>query len=69
MQSKYIATRLPPLRVHVNMPQQSSVTLEEVRTADDFVKKLNKLELPNQLAAVLEDPLLQRLLALRPSGG
>lgn len=35
---------------------------------DDFVKKLDKLELPSQLAAVLEDPLLQKLLTLNPSG-
>jgi len=39
-----------------------------VRNADDFVRKLDKLELPNQLAAVLDDTLLQNLLALRPSG-
>ena len=47
---------------------QSSITLEEVQNARDFVKKLDRLELPSQLAAVLEDPLLQKLLALRPSG-
>jgi len=45
------------------------VTLEEVRNVDDFVRKLHELELPNQLAAVFEDSLLEKLLALRPSGG
>lgn len=32
-----------------------------------FVDKMDKLELPNQLVAVLADPLLQKLLLLRPS--
>jgi centromere protein I len=50
------------------MKHQSSVTLEDVRNVDDFVEKLDRLELPNQLAAVLDDPLLQNLLSLRPSG-
>lgn len=35
---------------------------------DDFVARLDKLELPNQLAAAIEDPLLQRLLDLKLSG-
>lgn len=47
---------------------KASVTLEEVENVDDFVSKLDKLELPNQLVAVLEDPLLQKLLLLKPSG-
>ncbi|RKL11432.1 hypothetical protein BFJ68_g8268 [Fusarium oxysporum] len=34
----------------------------------DFVKNLDKLELPNQLVAVLADPLLQKLMLLRPDG-
>lgn len=34
----------------------------------DFVKKLDKLEMPNQLVAVLEDPLLRKLISLKPSG-
>lgn len=44
---------------------QSSVTLEEIGNVDDFVARLEKLELPNQLAAVIEDPLLQKLLDLK----
>jgi centromere protein I len=43
------------------------VALEDVQDVDDFVQKLDQLELPSQLAAVLEDPLLQKYLALRPS--
>ena len=44
------------------------MTLEEVRDMDDFVNKLHKLELPSQMVAVLDDKLLQNLLALRPDG-
>ncbi|KAI5803123.1 Mis6-domain-containing protein [Geopyxis carbonaria] len=46
---------------------ETSVTLEEVKDANDFVEKLDRLELPNQMAAILQDGLLQKLLALRPS--
>ncbi|CCX06676.1 Similar to Centromere protein I; acc. no. Q8AYS7 [Pyronema omphalodes CBS 100304] len=53
--------------VHTFGAIESTVTLEEVQNADDFVQKLDKLELPNQLAAVLEDPLLQQLVALKPT--
>jgi len=42
--------------------------LEEVEDVSDFVKKLDKLEMPNQLVAALEDPLLRKLIALKPSG-
>lgn len=34
---------------------------------DDFVRKLEKIELPNQVISVLSDPLLQKYLALKPS--
>ena len=46
---------------------QDAVTLEEIENATGFVKDLDKLELPNQLVAVLADPLLQKLMLLRPS--
>jgi centromere protein I len=46
--------------------QQDTLTLEEVHDVDSFVLGLEKVELPNQLAAVLADPLLQKLVALRP---
>lgn len=34
---------------------------------DDFVRKLEKIELPNQLVAVIGDPLLQKFLQLKSS--
>jgi hypothetical protein len=40
--------------------------LEEIDNADAFVKNLEKIELPTQLMAVMADPLLQKLLLLRP---
>ena len=48
------------------MSALNSVTLEEIENVDGFVKKLETLELPNQLIAVLGDPLLQKLLLLKP---
>ncbi|TGZ84040.1 Mis6-domain-containing protein [Ascodesmis nigricans] len=54
-------------RVSTYQAVESSVTLEEVQSAQDLVAKLYKLELPNQLAAALDSPVLQRLLLLRPS--
>ncbi|KAH8149893.1 uncharacterized protein LAJ45_06045 [Morchella importuna] len=53
--------------VHTFHATEASVTLEEVENVDDFVNKLDKLELPNQLVAALEDPLLRKLLQLKPS--
>ncbi|OAA77595.1 Mis6 domain-containing protein [Akanthomyces lecanii RCEF 1005] len=50
-----------------NMGGKDSVTLEEIENVQSFVDKMDKLELPNQLVAVLADPLLQKLLLLRPS--
>ncbi|TWU73851.1 hypothetical protein ED733_005491 [Metarhizium rileyi] len=52
------------LTSHAN---EDSVTLEEVEDVSSFVAKMDKLELPNQLVAVLADPLLQKLLILRPN--
>lgn len=45
---------------------QRSVTLEDITNVDAFVGRLEKIELPNQLIAVLADPLLQKLLLLKP---
>lgn len=42
------------------------MTLEEVENAKELAQSLEKLELPNQLVAVLADPLLQKLVLLRP---
>ncbi|KAB5563217.1 Mis6-domain-containing protein [Coniochaeta sp. 2T2.1] len=47
--------------------QENSVTLEEIDNADSFVRNLEKIELPSQLVAVLADPLLQKLMLLRPN--
>lgn len=41
--------------------------MEEIENAVGFVKSIDKLELPSQLVAVLADPLLQKLMVLRPS--
>jgi centromere protein I len=40
--------------------------LEEIDSAETFVKQLDKIELPTQLVAVFADPLLQKFLLLRP---
>ncbi|TGJ76602.1 hypothetical protein E0Z10_g10855 [Xylaria hypoxylon] len=52
--------------VHTSRATENSITLEEIETVDGFVKNLEKIELPNQLIAILGDPLLQKLLLLRP---
>jgi centromere protein I len=41
--------------------------LEEIEDASSLAASIDKLELPNQLVAVLADPVLQKLLLLRPS--
>ncbi|KAI9646770.1 hypothetical protein NHQ30_004769 [Ciborinia camelliae] len=53
--------------VHTSYAQDTSITLEEVEDVDEFVLKLEKIELPNQLVAAIHDPLLQKLLHLRSS--
>ncbi|KAI1823349.1 Mis6-domain-containing protein [Xylaria intraflava] len=57
---------LPIPEVHTSHATENSITLEEIDSVDGFVKNLEKIELPNQLIAILGDPLLQRLLLLRP---
>ncbi|KAK4212380.1 centromere protein I [Rhypophila decipiens] len=52
--------------VHTQHAQENSVTLEEIDGVEAFVQNLEKIELPTQLVAVLADPLLQKLLLLRP---
>ncbi len=42
------------------------MTLEEIESAEGLVLNLEKIELPNQLVAVLADPLLRKFLLLRP---
>ncbi|KAK4167996.1 centromere protein I [Cladorrhinum sp. PSN259] len=52
--------------VNTQHAQESSVTLEEITSAEQFVQNLEKIEMPTQLVAVLADPLLQKFLLLRP---
>ncbi|KAI1449808.1 Mis6-domain-containing protein [Annulohypoxylon stygium] len=56
--------RLP--EVHTSNATEKSITLEEIENVDGFVNNLERIELPNQLIAVLGDPLLQKLLTLKP---
>lgn len=44
---------------------KTSITLEEIEDVHDFVQKLEKIEPPNQLVAVIGDPLLQKFLQLK----
>ncbi|KAK0754561.1 Mis6-domain-containing protein [Schizothecium vesticola] len=53
--------------VHTPHSHENSVTLEEIEDAESFVENLDKLELPAQLVAILADPLLQKLMLLRPN--
>ncbi|KAK2029685.1 Mis6-domain-containing protein [Colletotrichum zoysiae] len=57
------ASNLPS--VHTSEATENSVTLEEIDSADRFAQSIEKIELPNQLAAVLADPLLQKFIALK----
>ncbi|EKG11189.1 Centromere protein Cenp-I [Macrophomina phaseolina MS6] len=59
------ASILPDVRT--SYANEKSVTLEEINSADDLVKHLERIELPNQLLASLKDPLLQKYLILNPS--
>ncbi|KAF2840275.1 Mis6-domain-containing protein, partial [Patellaria atrata CBS 101060] len=53
--------------VHTSLASESSVTLEEIDTADDLAEKLESIELPSQIVSSLKDPLLQKFLLLRSS--
>ncbi|ORY17972.1 Mis6-domain-containing protein [Clohesyomyces aquaticus] len=53
--------------VHTFHAVETSVTLEGIDTADDFVEKLDRIEFPGQLISFLTDPLLQKYLLLIPS--
>ncbi|GKT58478.1 mis6 domain-containing protein [Colletotrichum tofieldiae] len=57
------ASNLPS--VHTSQATENSVTLEEIDNADRLAQSIEKIELPNQLAAVLADPLLQKFIALK----
>jgi centromere protein I len=51
----------------VDTIRQNSVTLEGVDNVDDFVERLDRIEPPGQLVALLADPLLQKYVELKPS--
>ncbi|KAI9832492.1 MAG: hypothetical protein M1819_004281 [Sarea resinae] len=53
--------------VHTSHASESSITLEEIENVEDFINKLEKLEYPNQMISALGDPLLQKLVVLKPS--
>ncbi|KAH7321554.1 Mis6-domain-containing protein [Rhexocercosporidium sp. MPI-PUGE-AT-0058] len=52
-------------QVYTSHAHETSVTLEEIEDVHDFIQKLENIEPPNQLAAVINDPLLQKFLQLR----
>ncbi|KAF2736807.1 Mis6-domain-containing protein [Polyplosphaeria fusca] len=53
--------------VHTFQAHETSVTLEEIDSVDDFVEKLDRIEPPAQMISFLSDPLLQKFTELRPS--
>ncbi|KAG9194956.1 hypothetical protein G6011_00076 [Alternaria panax] len=53
--------------VHTYHATENSTTLEGIDGVDDFVEKLDRIEPPGQLVAVLTDPLLQKYIQLVPS--
>lgn len=57
----------PQKPIHTLILHQNAVTLEEIENVSGFVQNMDRIELPNQLVAVLADPLLQKLLLLRPN--
>ncbi|OHW95179.1 mis6 domain-containing protein [Colletotrichum incanum] len=48
-----------------NLPSVYTSEASEIDSADRFAQLIEKIELPNQLAAVLADPLLQKFIALK----
>lgn len=53
--------------VHTYHATEASVTLEGIDTVDDFVEKLDRIDPPGQLISILNDPLLQKYVDLKPS--
>ncbi|EEP78679.1 predicted protein [Uncinocarpus reesii 1704] len=50
--------------VQTSKVHQGYASLEELRSVRDFVQKLDKVQLPNQIASALADPLVQKYLLL-----
>ncbi|KZF21343.1 Mis6 domain protein [Xylona heveae TC161] len=53
--------------VHTSKVKEGSFSLEEIDSVEDFIGKLEKIELPNQMVSAIDDHLLQKFLVLRPS--
>ncbi|RKF59519.1 Centromere protein I [Erysiphe neolycopersici] len=65
------ANKLPKLglpETESSYTQESSITLDEIENIQDLVGNLEKIHVPNQLVAMLGDPLLQKFLQLKSSG-
>jgi centromere protein I len=50
--------------VQTSRVQLNHISLEEVRGVDDFIEKLEKIELPDQIISTLGDPLARKYLLL-----
>ncbi|KAI9741907.1 MAG: hypothetical protein M1834_000296 [Cirrosporium novae-zelandiae] len=53
--------------VYTSYSNQESVTLEEIRTVDDFVENFEKLELPSQAVSAISGPVARKYMLLNPS--
>ncbi|KAH8821570.1 Mis6-domain-containing protein [Xylogone sp. PMI_703] len=53
--------------VYTSNATESSITLEEIENVSEFVEKLEKIDLPNQIVAVIGDRLMQKFIQLKPA--
>ncbi|RFU26880.1 hypothetical protein B7463_g9460, partial [Scytalidium lignicola] len=53
--------------IYTTNAHESSTTLEEIENVSEFIEKLEKIELPNQLVAVIGDRLMQKFIQLKSS--
>ncbi|KAK2764950.1 hypothetical protein FQN54_008649 [Arachnomyces sp. PD_36] len=53
--------------VQTSRVQENFTSLEELRSVDDLVQRLDVIELPNQMVSALKDPLAQKYLSLAKS--
>jgi centromere protein I len=53
--------------VHTFHSTEASTTLEGIDTVYGLVEKLDRIEPPGQMVAILKDPLLQKYAELKPS--
>ncbi|PSR80116.1 Mis6-domain-containing protein [Coniella lustricola] len=52
--------------VQTSHAHETSITLEEVDSAESLAANMERIEMPDHLVAVLVDPLLQKLMMVRP---